>query len=63
MSYERIEPIERSSGVDPTTRVVPVQRVGRREEAPDEDQQQRRRPRRKREPTEDDGRPHIDVLV
>jgi hypothetical protein len=62
MSYERIEPIGPSGAVDRATRVVPLHPVGRREEPP-EDQQQRGQPRREPEPPEDDGRPHVDVLV
>jgi hypothetical protein len=63
VSYERIDPIERSSGVDPTTRVVPLHRVGARENPAEDDEQRRRRQRREREQPEDDGRPHVDVLV
>jgi hypothetical protein len=62
VSYERIDPIERSAGVDPTTRVVPLHRVGPREQ-PSDEHPQRRRERRTPKPPDDDGRPHIDVLV
>jgi hypothetical protein len=62
VSYERIEPVGPSSGVDRATRVVPLHPVGRREQPPDE-REQRRRPRREPEPPQDDGRPHVDVLV
>jgi hypothetical protein len=63
VSYERIDPIERSSGVDRTTRVVPLHHVGRREAPPDEQSQQHRRRGQREQPADDDGRPHVDVLA
>lgn len=64
MSYERIDRIDGTRGVDRMTGVVPLGRVARREN-PAEDQQdkQDRSRQEEREPQQDDGRPHIDVTV
>jgi hypothetical protein len=65
VSYERIERIDRTPGVDRITGVVPLSRVGRREN-PAEDQQHSGQGRSRQdepEQPEDDGRPHIDVTV
>jgi hypothetical protein len=65
VSYERIDRIDGTRGVDRVTGVVPLGRVQRREN-PAEDQQQSRdgdSQQDEREQSQDDGRPHIDVTV
>jgi hypothetical protein len=62
--YDRIDRIERSRGPAAADRVAAPYRIEGRDEPADERHERRREDRREPDPPEeDDGRPHVDVLV